>query len=93
LTYILFFDYYVNKSIYLFYGNRDSLITINIRNFILVTKQISYNNELLSSHQFANDIRELYNIPSIPPEEKLSLNIITNLIKFLNEYFDLKDIC
>ena len=75
----------INPSIF-FMETENSLITINIRNFILVTKQISYNNELLSSHQFANDIRKLYNLPSIPSEEKLSLNIITNLIKFLNEY-------
>jgi hypothetical protein len=67
----IIFDYCVNKSIYLFYRNRESLITATTRNFILVSKQNSYDNELLSGHQFANELRELYNLPSIPSEEKL----------------------
>ena len=48
------------------------------------------NNNLLTSHQLANEIRELYDLPSIPSEEitpsSSTLGIITNLNGFLEDY-------
>jgi hypothetical protein len=47
----------------------------------------SYDNDLSPSHQFANEIRELYDLPSMDAKKILS-NIITNLNGFLNEHID-----
>jgi hypothetical protein len=41
---------------------------------------------ILTSHQLANEIRELYDLSPIMAEEKISSNIITNLNGFLKEY-------
>jgi hypothetical protein len=53
------------------------------------------NNNLLTSHQFANEIRELYDLPSIPSEEITSssstVDIITNLNGFLEDYTSIND--
>ena len=53
------------------------------------------NNNLLSSHQFANEIRELYDLPSIPSEEIIlssTADIITNLNGFLKYYLSINDL-
>lgn len=50
--------------------------------------QILNNNDYdyaLSSHQLANDLREIYDLPLITAEEKISSDIITNLNGFLNK--------
>ncbi len=44
------------------------------------------NNNVLTSHQIANEIRKLYDLPSIPSEEVIlssTADIITNLNGFL----------
>jgi len=54
------------------------------------------NNNLLTSHQLANEIRELYDLPSIPSEEIIpsssTLGIITNLNGFLEDYLSINDL-
>jgi hypothetical protein len=54
------------------------------------------NNNLLTSHQLANEIRELYDLPSIPSEEitpsSSTLGIITNLNGFLEDYLSINDL-
>jgi len=53
------------------------------------------NNNLLTSHQLANEIRELYDLPSIPSEEiapSSTIEIITNLNGFLKDYISINDL-
>ena len=45
-----------------------------------------YNDELLASHELANELRELYDLP--PLNGEISPNIITNLNGLLKEYAD-----
>lgn len=49
------------------------------------------NNSLTTSHELANDLRELYDLPQLPPIEKdvvafESADIITNLNGLLKDY-------
>ena len=49
------------------------------------------NNSLTTSHELANDLRELYDLPQLPPIEKdvvafKSADIITNLNGLLKDY-------
>ena len=51
------------------------------------------NNGLIASHELANDLRELYDLPQLPPKEEdavvvKSADIITNLNGFLKDYAD-----
>jgi hypothetical protein len=44
------------------------------------------NNDVLTSHQIANEIRKIYDLPSLPSEEVIlssTADIITNLKWFL----------
>jgi len=53
------------------------------------------NNNLLTSHQLANEIRELYDLPSISSEEitpSFTVDIITNLNGFLENYISINDL-
>ena len=45
-----------------------------------------YNDELLASHELANELRELYDLPSINKAEKVSVDTIANLDGLLKEY-------
>ncbi|MDQ6723766.1 MAG: hypothetical protein M3Z01_05825 [Thermoproteota archaeon] len=47
----------------------------------------SHDNKILASHEFSNELRELYDLPSINGVE-VSINIITNLNGLLKEYAD-----
>ncbi|MGN6560709.1 MAG: hypothetical protein ACTHJ2_09320 [Candidatus Nitrosocosmicus sp.] len=50
------------------------------------------NNGLTTSHELANDLRELYDLPQLPPIGKdvvvKSADIITNLNGILKDYAD-----
>jgi hypothetical protein len=50
------------------------------------------NNGLATSHELANDLRELYDLPQLPPIEKdlvvKSSDMITHLKGFLKDYAD-----
>jgi hypothetical protein len=50
--------------------------------------QKSYDDSILVSHELANELRELYDLPSLAAaEEQMSaVDIITNLSGFLKEY-------
>ena len=45
----------------------------------------SHEQEVLTSHELANELRELYELPTINVE-KISVNIIANLGGLLKEY-------
>jgi hypothetical protein len=46
----------------------------------------SHDQEVLTSHELANELRELYDLP--PLNGEISSNIITNLNGLLKEYAD-----
>jgi hypothetical protein len=45
-----------------------------------------YDDELLASHELANELRELYDLP--PLNDEISTDIIANLGGLLKEYVD-----
>ena len=54
--------------------------------------QNSYDDSILISHELANELRELYDLPSLAKEELVSTDIITNLSGFLKEYATTDDL-
>jgi hypothetical protein len=54
--------------------------------------QNSYDDSILISHELAKEIRELYDLPSLAAEERVSPEVITNLSGFLKEYATTDDL-
>ena len=48
--------------------------------------QNSYDDSILISHELANELRDLYDLPPLAVEEIVSADVITNLSGFLKEY-------
>jgi hypothetical protein len=46
----------------------------------------SYDDSIVISHELANELRELYDLPSLAAKEHVSVDIITNLSGFLKEF-------
>jgi hypothetical protein len=51
-----------------------------------VMEHNSHDKEVLTSHELANELRELYDLPPVIGE--ISMDIITNLDGLLKEYVD-----
>ncbi|MGN6708875.1 MAG: hypothetical protein ACTHKF_05955 [Candidatus Nitrosocosmicus sp.] len=54
--------------------------------------QNSYDDSILISHELAKELRELYDLPSLAAEERVSAEVITNLSGFLKEYATTDDL-